>query len=162
MNLKNFDTHAFSAYHSKNLGVNLNSFTYRMAGNNVRRRGVWPTVCICIQDLDELFHVNFAYHEPSKSFVISIWLAKSQNVASRYRANFIFIGDNSKLCFDGLKVSSVEYAPSIDKCMEDTESISLCLPRNLAKKICVKTQKEGLGEWSEVECLAVEVFFEKV
>ena len=151
MNFRTFDNHALTDKHSWNFGGNsIQYFIPAGIANDIRP--VWPMGCI--QALDELFHVNFGYHVPSKSFVISIWLAKSQNVASKYRANLIIKGDDSLLRFDGLKVSSVENAPSINKCMEDTESISLCLPINLAKKISAKEQEE--------ESLDMEVIFEKV
>ena len=48
--------------------------------------------------LDEIFHVNLAYHNPSECFVISVWLAKSQNIASKYKADLVIEGDNHKLC----------------------------------------------------------------
>ena len=86
-----------------------------------------------------------------------IWLAKSQNDASKYRANLTIKGDDSELNYNGIKVSSVENAPSIDECIDDTENISLCLPMNLAKKISVKEQKRGEIE----EELKVNISFKK-
>ena len=112
----------------------------------------------CIQALDELFHVNLGYHNPSNCFVFSIWLAKSQPTASKYRATLFIEGENSELCFNGIKVSSVENAPSIHKCIADTENISLCLPRNLAKNLSVKHQQGS----SIIESLNVAVSFKKI
>ena len=73
-------------------------------------------------------------------------------------SNLVIQGDDHKLCLDGLKVSSVENVPSIDKCIEETGNISLCLQRNLAKNMSVKTQEVGVGigfpriqQWLNVE-----------
>ena len=100
----------------------------------------------CIKTLDELFHVNFEYHKPSKCFVISIWLAKSESVASKYVMDVVIKGDTKKLSFEGIKVSSVENVPSIDKCLEETGNISLCLLENLAKNMSVeKDKRAGVG-----------------
>ena len=154
--LREYDSHALKDKHSWNFGGNsIQYFIPAGIANDIRP--VWPMGCI--QALDELFDVNFAYHVPSKCFVISIWLAKSQNVASKYKANLIFKGDDSLLCFDGLKVSSVENIPSIDECIEDAGNISLCLSRNLAKNLSVKRQEEGFGI---VERLQVAASFKKI
>jgi len=69
----------------------------------------------CIRALDQLFHINFVYHNPSKCFVFSFWLAESQEVASKYMVNVLIEGDKKELCFNGIKVSSVENIPSIKK-----------------------------------------------
>ena len=108
--------------------------------------------------LKKLFHCIFSYHEPSKCFVFSIWLAKSQDVASKYVANLVIQGDNNKLSYEGIKVSSVENVPSIDKCIEETGNISLCLPTNLAKNVSVKKEVDG----AIIESLAVEFSFKKL
>ena len=112
----------------------------------------------CIQALGELFHLNLAYHKPSNCFVFSIWLAKSHNVASKYRANFAIKGDDSELCYNGIKVISVENTPSIDECIEDTENNFLCLTRNQAKNVSVK-KEEGSAI---IESLHVDISFEKI
>ena len=86
--------------------------------------------------------------------MLSIWLAKSPRVACKYRANLQIKGDDhNKLCIEGIKVSSVENVPSIDKCIEETGSISLTLQRNLAKNMSVKEQEVGaeIQEWLNVE-----------
>ena len=130
----------------------------RIRVDNVFCNLYWPMGCI--QGLDEFFHVNVAYHEPSKCFVFSIWLAKSQNIASKYEANLVIKGDgNKKLCFDGIKVSSVENVPSIDQCMDESGNIALCLPRILAKNISVKKEEVGLGL---VEILNMNFSFKKI
>ena len=101
----------------------------------------------CMKALDQLFHVNFAYHKPSKCFVFSIWLGKSQNVASKYTVNITIGGGkgNRRLCYDGIKVCSVENVPSIDKCLEENGNFFLCLPTTLAKNIStVKGNEEKL------------------
>ena len=114
----------------------------------------------CIKTLDQLFHVNFEYHKPSKCFVISIWLAKSESVASKYVADIVIEGgENKKLSFEGIKVSSVENVPSIDKCIEEIGNISLCLPKNLARNISVKEQGEGVVM---IESLSMEFSFKKI
>ena len=112
-----------------------------------------------IKALDELFYVNLSYHRPSKCFVFSVWLAKGQDVASKYIANLVIEGDNNKLCYEGIQVSSVENVPTIDKLVKDVGNISLCLPTNLAMNISVKKQKEGEGI---IECLSVEFSFKKI
>ena len=94
----------------------------------------------CLEALNQLFHVSLMYHKPSQSFVLSVWIAKSQKVASKYIANLVIEGDKRKLCFDGIKVSSVENVPSIDKCVEESGDFSLCLPISLAKNISMKKQ----------------------
>jgi len=154
VNLKNFDHHAFEGkYHSyHSLKIDGNSIWFEILKNNVACQS-WPMVCI--KALNELFHVNFAYHKPSKCFVLSIWLAKSQNIACKYRANLKIEGDLRKLCFDGIKVSSVENVPSIEKCIEEIGNLSLCLPMNLAKNI--STTEAGIKEK-----LTVEVCFKKI
>ena len=126
--------------------------SFKILLNNVIFQETWAFGCF--QALDELFHVNFAYHQASQCFVLSIWLAKSPNVASKYRANFLLKGDDhNKLCFEGIKVSSVENVPSIDKCIEETGSTSLTLQRNLAKNMSVKKQEVGaeIQEWLNVD-----------
>ena len=155
--LKNFDSHALDKpyCHSKIIrGIML----FRIQENNVVYRQNWHMGCI--HALDELFYVNLAYHEPSNCFVFSIWLARSQNEASKYIANLVINGDNSKLCFDGLKVISVENVPSIAKCIEDAENISLCLPRSLAKNISVKKKLDT--DFGIAETLKVQVSFMKI
>ena len=162
--LKDFDNHALKDEgnpHSLIIGNNNNHtimFTCKILENNVVYvfRHYWTMGCI--QALDELFHVGLAYHNQSKCFVFSIWLAKNQNIASKYRANLFIEGDNSELCFNGIKVSSVANAPAIYKCIEDTESIFLCLPRHLAKNITVKKQEGSLI----TESLNVAVTFKKI
>ena len=42
-----------------------------------------------IKALKELFYVNLSYHRPSKCFVFSVWLAESQDMASKYIANLV-------------------------------------------------------------------------
>ena len=107
-----------------------------------------------------MFHVNFEYHKPSKCFVISIWLGKSERVASNYEAKLLIEGNNNKkLFFVGLKVNSVENVPSIDKCIEESGIISLCLPLILAKNISVKKQGTGAGI---IESLKLSFSFEKI
>ena len=114
---------------------------------------------VCIQDLNELFYVNFAFHKPSKCFVLSIWLAKSQSIASKYRANLVIEGgDQRKLCYDGIKVSSVENVPTIDKCIEESGNLSLCLPINTAKNL----SKTNLSTKGIEEKMTVFVYFKKI
>ena len=106
-----------------------------------------------IQTLDEFFHVNLTYYKPSKSLVLSIW---SQNIASKYTANIIIEGDK-KLCFDGIKVISVENVPSIE-----TGNISLCLSRDLTKNMSLKKQ-EDVGTWLPIrESLSMDISFKKI
>ena len=90
--------------------------------------------------------------------MIRIFLAKSQNVASKYRATLTIIGDESVLCYSGIKVSSVENAPSIDECIEDTENISLCLTTNQAKKVSVKEEEDS----AIIERLHVAISFKTI
>ena len=92
----------------------------------------------CFKALDQLFHVMFRYHKPIKCFVFSIWLAKSPNVSSNYAVNILIKGENKSLCFDGIKVSSVEDFSSIDKCKEQNGNHFLCLPVDLAKNISIR------------------------
>ena len=68
-----------------------------------------------------------------------------------YKATLNIKGDNNNLRFDGIKVTSVENVPSIDKCLEETENIFLCLPMNLAKNISVKQQEGRIAEYLEVD-----------
>ena len=157
MKLKNFDTHASEGDKRHSRIFNGRHLWFMILEDDVICRFTnWTK---SIMALDELFHVNLAYHKPSKSFVFSIWLAKSQNVASNYKVTLDIEGDNNKLSFDGIKVSSVENVPSIDKCLEETENISLCLPTNLAKKISVKEHWKGFGK---LESLKVAVRFKKI
>ena len=71
---------------------------------------------------------------------MSIW---SENIVSKYTTNIIIEGDK-KLCFDGIKVISVENVPSIE-----TGNISLCLSRDLTKNMSLKKQ-EDVGTWRSV------------
>jgi len=113
----------------------------------------------CIRTLDELFHVNLAYHKPSNCFAFSIWLAKSQNEASKYEANLVINGPKSKLSFDGIQISSVGNTLSVDKCLDDTENISLCIQRNLARSLSVKKYEVCLGITDNLD---VGVSFKKI
>ena len=92
--LKSFDSHALEGvpYHSVKRGSNL---SYKVVENGVIYHPEWTMGCI--KTLDELFHVNFEYHKPSKCFVISIWLAKSESVASKYVMDVVIKGDTKKL-----------------------------------------------------------------
>ena len=72
--LKNFDTHALEwCRHSHKIDVK--KFRKEIPLNNVVDNGRRSKVIlVCIEALDQLFHVNVEYHKPSKCFVISIWL----------------------------------------------------------------------------------------
>ena len=153
--LKNFDNHAQRGNHSLIIDSRCN-IRFKILRNNVVPRVHWPLGCFYA--LDEIFYLTLAYHKPSKCFVISILVAKSQDVASKYKANVNIKGDNNELCFNGINVSSVENAPSVEQCIEETGTISLCLQRNLAKSLSVKKQEEGFGI---VEYLNVGVSFER-
>ena len=97
---------------------------------------------------DEVFRVHLRYHKPSKCFVFSIWTAKSQNIASQYKADLVIEGANSKLCFEGLKVLSVEEnIRTTEKLVEEAGNISMCIPRNLAMNMRVK---HGIYEYLNV------------
>ena len=164
--LKSFDTHALGDDVKHSTIVGGNCLTWKITENDVH---LFDWGMGCIQALDELFHVSLAYHKPSNCFVFCIWLAKSQNIASKYEANLVIKGDgNKRLCFDGIKVNSVKSVPSIEKCIEETGNISLCLPRNLAKNISEKRQ-ERIYEFQSMlfktvikESLNVDYFFKKI
>ena len=134
-----------------------NTFEYVILKNNVFCHDAYSHAHA--RALDEIFHVNLAYHNPSNCFVISVWLAKSQNIASKYKADLVIKGDNHKLCFEGINVCSVENIPSIDRFIEDAGDISLCLSRNLAKNLSVKRQEAGFGI---VEHLQVAATFKEI
>ena len=116
----------------------------------------------CIKALDQQFHVRAVYHKPNKCFVFSVWLAKDQNVASKYLFNILIKGDNinKKLHFDGIKVCSVENVPSIDKCMEENGNLFVCLPIGLARNI--STKLIGEGGMTMTENLSVESSFKRI
>merc|ERR1711936_1173438 len=117
--------------------------TFSITTNDVIYDDRWALGCM--KALDQLFHVNFTYHKPSKCFVFSIWLGKSQNVASKYAVSITIGGGNRRLCYDGIKVCAVENVPSIDKCSEENGNLFLCLPTTLAKNIStVKGNEEKL------------------
>ena len=159
--LNSFDSHALGPDVKHTRVVRDNCLpAWTILSNNVLVFGHNAPSMGSIRDsaLGELFHVNLSYHQPRKCFVISIWLAKSQDVASKYVANLVIQGDNNKLYYEGIKVSSVENVPSIDKLVEDFGNISLCLPTNLVKSISVK--KEGVDGVSE--SLSVKVSFKKI
>ena len=84
------------------------------------------------------FHLNLRYYKPSKCFVFSVWLAKSQTKAEKYRAS-IRIGDkddgDNELSFYGIRVTSIENIPSFDKCMDRNGKQFLCIPRILIENI---------------------------
>jgi len=159
LKLQDFDKHALEdePFHSMTIS---RSARYTIAKNNVICEGTKGKMC-CIKALDQLFHVRFRYHKPSKCFVISVWLAKSQNVASNYMVNILIKGDKKNLCFGGIKVCSVENVPSIDTCMEENGNLFLCLPLGLAKNISKK--EEYIEDISvDVETLSVECSFKKI
>ena len=159
MKLNRFDKHAtgYWSYHNGKVAKG-STLVWEILINNV--------VCFEIKNepsmksiknlaLKKLFHCIFSYHEPSKCFVFSIWLAKSQDFASKYVGDLVIQGDNNKLSYEGIKVSSVGNVPSIDKLVEDIGNISLCLPTNLARSISVKKQE---GD----EHLSVKFSFRKI
>ena len=155
MKLKNFDIHALhTTRHSAKLDTHDGRLVYPITVNNTVYEIQWRLAGI--KELDQLFHVNFGYYKPSKCFVFSIWLSKSQNVASKYVAKITIEGDKKNLCFEGISVSSVENVPSIDKCMTENGNIFLCLPISLARSICAK--KKGIDQ----EELVVEFSFKKI
>ena len=130
--LKDFDTHAHM-FHVPYLSMN-GSVRYTIAKNDVICDWTKAKMA-CIKALDQQFHISNVYHKPSKCFVISVWLAKDQNVASKYRVNITIEGNNKKFHFGGIKVCSVENVPSIDKCMEENGNYFLCLQLGLAENI---------------------------
>ena len=85
--------------------------------------------------------------------MFSVWLAKSKARAEKFRA-FIRIGGktgkDNELSFYGLRVTSVENVPPIDRCMEENGKRYLCIPRILVKNICelseAEENKEILGK----------------
>ena len=156
--LKDFDRHALEGRPRHSIKRGNSTIMIDILENDVVSNFRHFGTMVCIQALNELFHVSFAYHIPTKCFVFSILLAKSQNVTSKYRANLTIKGDDSELSYNGIKVSSLENAPSIDKCIEESGNISLCLPRNLAKNISAK--KEGVP--AIVEFLRVAISFKKI
>ena len=156
VNIKSFDNHAVGDHCAIIGPMGGRPFRYDFLKNNVVRQRYLSMVCI--HSLDEFFHVNVTYHKPSECFVIIICLAKSQDFASMYKANLVIkggLGFNSKLCFDGIQVSSVEKIPSIDKCMEGSGNISLCLPLSLAKNLSV----ERRDQWKSLD---MEFSFKKI
>jgi len=160
--LKNFDNHAIWTvdHYISNviLGRGYGVFGYKTLKVHVDLGRPLYWHIRCIQALDELFHVNLTYHKPSRSFVLTIW---SQNIASKYTANLVIEGDKKKLCFDGIKVISVENVPSIETCIKETGKISLCLSRDLAKNISLKKQGE-VGTWLPIkESLNVDISFQE-
>ena len=155
LKLKNFDIHALhTTRHSRILDTRDGRLVYPITVNNTVYDIQWSLVGI--KELDQLFHVNFGYYEPSKCFVFSIWLSKSQNVASKYVAKITIEGDKKNLCFEGISVSSVENVPSMNKCMEKNGNIFLCLPISLARSICAKNK--GIDQ----EDLVVGFSFKKI
>ena len=152
--LNSFESHATEHTYTAAGG---RALTWKILKNDVSCFGHNESSMGGIKALDELFFVNLSYHKPSECFVFSIWLAKGQDVASKYIANLVIEGDNNKLCYEGIQVSSVENVPTIDKLVKDVGNISLCLPKNLARNISVKRQKMGEGE-----CLSVEFSFKKI
>ena len=154
--LTSFDSHA-SKRHCTVVGSE--GMEWEIIQNNVSR--IWHNKPSTggIKALDELFYVILTYHKPSKCFVFSIWLAKCQDVASKYIADLVIEGDNSKLCYEGMKVSSMENIPTIDKLVKDDGNISLCLPTNLAKNISVKKQEVSQ---EIIESLSVDFLFKKI
>ena len=155
--LKDFDTHALEDEPVHSLTRNSSTLGYTIVMNDVINQTKWKMGCI--RALDQFFHVNFVYHKPRKCFVISVWLAKVQSVASNYMVNILIKGDNRNLCFDGIKVCSVENVPSIDKCIEENGNLFLCLPISLAKNILVK---EDYGVVDMKEELLVKFSFKKI
>jgi len=144
LKLKDFDTHALedSPLHSYNRIVS-RSLNFTAFKNGDIYDTKWGMACF--KALDELFHVKFRYYNPIKCFVFTVWLAKSPNVASSYVVNILIKGEKKSLCFDGIKVSSVEDVPSMLTCMEENGNFFLCLPVGMAKNISVKKQDGAEG-----------------
>ena len=69
-------------------------------------------------------------------------------------------GDKHKLYYEGIRVSSVENVPSIDKCLEETGNISLCLSENLAKNMSVKKDKWACVGINKI--LSIDFSFSKI
>ena len=141
--LNNFDAHALA----KHSAIRRGSLEYTITHNDA----IYDVRC-SMKALDQLFHVNFGYHKPSNCFVFSIWLAKIQNVAAKYTVNFIIGGDNRRLCYDGIKVCSVEKVPTIDKCSEENGNLFLFLPMTMAINV---STVEGNREYLQVKFLFV-------
>ena len=156
--LNSFDSHALGPDVKHSRIVSLSKWTILRSNALIFGHNTPSMGSIRDSVLGELFHVNLSYHKPRKCFVFSIWLAKSQDFASNYVGDLVIQGDNNKLSYEGIKVSSVENVPSIDKCIEETGNISLCLPTNLAKNVSVKKEVDG----AIIESLSVDFSFEKL
>ena len=152
--LRFFDVHALGYQHSALF--ERNNFAFDILENDKVRRRNWRMGYI--QALDEHFHVNLIYDPSSLCLILTLWIAKNQKVASKYTANLVIKGGNSKLCFDGIQVCSVENVPSIDRCLKGSGKTSLCFPKYLAMNMSVK-KREDVGI---VEYLNVEVSFRKI
>jgi len=154
--LKDFDKHLEdqpARVHYISHGVS--KLFYTITNNEVINDAKWSMGMVCTKALDQFFHVNIGYHNPSKCFVVRICLAKSQDVASKYRVNILIKGDHRSVCFDGIKVCSTEHIPSIDECMEENGNLFMCIPIGLAKNFSIE-KEDGLVDRKEDLCVEFE------
>ena len=97
----------------------------------------WKMVCVKVNE--ELFHIRLAYSPLHKCFALSVW--SSPAGASKYKANLSIRTDEKDTSMNGLRITSVENVPSIDKCMEENGEYFWCIPFTLAKNFI-----EGFAE----------------
>ena len=146
--LRQFSSHAIQTRHSILLGPNW--MVFNVPGNgSLSRQSQWGMGIISA--LGHHFHLNFRYHKSSLCFVFSVWLAKSKARAEKFRASIRIggkTGKDNELSFSGLRVTSVENVPPIDRCMEENGKRYLCIPRILVKNVCELSEenKEVLGK----------------
>ena len=156
--LRNYDVHSLGNHHSY-LFNKSNNIMFDILENDDVRRPNWRMGCF--KALGEHFHVNLVYDAPSRCFILTLWIAKSQDVASKYTANLVIEGDYNKLCFEGIQICSVENVPSIDKCLGGSGKISLCLSKSLATNMSYDREDLGRG-FLGIKYLNVEVSFKKI
>ena len=104
----------------------------------------------CVRAHGELFHVRLDYHQPQHCFVLSIWTAKSELGASKFRAdvkidyphfNFRLDDKDQETSTKSLLITSVENVPSIDNCIVENGKHFWCIPFDFAMNSSVMTRK---------------------
>ena len=96
---------------------------------------------VCVKVNNELFHIRLAYSPLHKCFALSVW--SSPAGASNYRADLSIRTDEKDTSMNGLRITSVENVPSIDKCMEENGEYFWCIPFTLAKRFAIKEEEES-------------------
>ena len=105
----------------------------------------WKMVCLRVDE--ELFYVRLAISQRHRCFALSVW--SSPTGAAKYRANLGMADGEKGMVMNGLRITSVENVPSIDKCMDQNGKYFWCIPETFTVKMLISDSR--VIEWLNVD-----------